>query len=203
MRASLAPARFNPRYGVRVNIVAHTAAALTVGVLLITGCASQPSMVVPTTPTAEAETSSPPAPSPSPERTLKEGFTIRGPVFVLFAPTGWSGDEIVATEGSVWRSKIERDGASLTMTVSRDQSRTDDSARSWIGKELTCESPAPIKGVAVAGNRASAAECVGKKRTTRGYAFVSGGRLFTLRFKYDGPVDEQEVDWILERIRLS
>ncbi|NLA28415.1 MAG: hypothetical protein GX875_01990, partial [Propionibacterium sp.] len=107
-----------------MNNIARAAAAVAVGVLLLTGCASQPSIVVSPTPSVEVDPSASPDPTPSPERTLKEGFTIRGPVFVLFAPTGWKGDEIVSTEGSIWRAKIARDDqVSMTLTVSRDQSR--------------------------------------------------------------------------------
>lgn len=143
-------------------------------------------------------------PSPSPKRTLKEGFTIRGPVFVLFAPTGWSGDEIVERDGSVWRASIARGKkAKMMITVSRDQGKSHGSAQSWVKNQVSCDSPKPIEGVRIAGNKAAAAECVGEGKTTRGYAFVHGGRLFTLKFKSTGPIDEEEVDWILERLRLA
>lgn len=181
--------------------------ALALGVALLTGCATQPPVAAPTptTPSAAVETAQPqPSPSPTKKRKLKEAFTIRGPVFVLFLPTGWTGEEQVVRDGETWRGKAKRGkDDTLQISVSRGTSNSDAAASAWIKSTLKCDSATSLNGVKVAGVKAKAAVCETDEGVVEGYAFVSGGRLFTLKFVSAEPFDGEEVLWILERMRLA
>lgn len=189
-----------------VNTFARALCALTVGAVLLTGCAAQPPGVSTATPSpsADTETQAPtPSPTPTKKRPLKEAFTIRGPVFVLFLPTGWKGDTQVVRDGDIWKGQAKSGKtAKLRITVSRDTGKKAQAASSWLKGALDCDSPTTIDDVTIAGKDAVAGECDSADGVTRGYAFISGGRLITLKFTAIEPLDEEEVAWILERLRL-